>query len=73
MSKLSEEACDVLECLMASGRNSARGVTEVLQMSPAMVIEILKKLEAEGLVTQLNGFWSVPEEKTPEVKNGKRG
>ncbi|EGS5914726.1 DUF1627 domain-containing protein [Escherichia coli] len=68
MSKLSEEACDVLECLMASGRNSARGVAEVLQMSPAMVIEILKKLEAEGLVTQLNGFWSVPEEKTPEVK-----
>ncbi|EFB3017602.1 winged helix-turn-helix transcriptional regulator [Escherichia coli] len=73
MSKLSEEACDVLECLMASGRNSARGVAEVLQMSPAMVIEILKKLEAEGLITQLNGFWSVPEEKTPEVKNGKRG
>ncbi|HBE5192577.1 TPA: winged helix-turn-helix domain-containing protein [Escherichia coli] len=73
MSKLSEEACDVLECLMASGRNTARSVAEALQMSPSTVIEILKRLEAEGLVMQLNGFWSVQEERNTGGKYGKHG
>ncbi|EEZ1432414.1 helix-turn-helix domain-containing protein [Escherichia coli] len=71
MSKLSEEECDVLEFLLASGRNTARSVAETLQMSPATVVEILKRLETEGLVKQLNGFWSAQEERNTGGKHGK--
>ncbi|EED1847180.1 helix-turn-helix domain-containing protein [Escherichia coli] len=71
MSKLSEEECDVLEFLLASGRNTARSVAETLQMSSATVVEILKRLETEGLVKQLNGFWSAQEERNTGGKHGK--
>ncbi|ELO5963144.1 MarR family transcriptional regulator [Escherichia coli] len=71
MSKLSDEACDVFECLLASERNTARGVAKELQISPATAVEILKRMEEEGLVTQLNGFWSVQEKKSNGSKNGK--
>lgn len=55
----------VLDCLKAMGKTTCRELAARMRIEPRETLEMLKEQEDLENVTFLNGYWSIPCDKTP--------